>query len=74
MCPKPKAPEPPKDKPVQYLRNPYLDGLTVGTRARGRNSLRTDSPAQPVRTSGLAVPFSDQRTAYTAPFMNLVAR
>lgn len=30
-------------KPVEYLHNPYLDGITIGTGAtRGRNSLRVD--------------------------------
>ena len=46
MCkvktPKPKTTEPEK-KPVQYLSNPWLDGLgIVGAGTRGRNSLRLD--------------------------------
>lgn len=47
----PKAPPPEKKKPVQYLSNPWVDGLgIVGSGARGRNSLRIDpgSPRVPV--------------------------
>lgn len=62
MC-TPKAPKGnEKDKPVQYLRNPYLDGLSISGASQGRASLRIDpaSPAQPARIappkSGLAIP------------------
>lgn len=64
MCSKtPKIPQP-KDKPVQYLANPYLDGLAIGSE-RGRNGLRIDqgsnASASPPRAimnglSGLAIP------------------
>lgn len=58
-----KAPKPPKDstKPVQYVRNPYLDGLAI-QQATGRNSLRIDltgsgpaSTAQPATRSPVGV-------------------
>jgi hypothetical protein len=39
MCSKPKAPKPVAEKPVQYLRNPFLDKINIGG---GRNSLRID--------------------------------
>jgi hypothetical protein len=40
MC-KPSVPKPKKveEKPVQYLRNPFLDAINIGG---GRNSLRID--------------------------------
>lgn len=34
-----------KEKKVQYLSNPWIDGLGIaGSQSRGRNSLRTDLP------------------------------
>jgi hypothetical protein len=47
MCKAPKAPPPPIERPVQYLRNPVLDSSTesaIGQLRRGRSSLRTDLP------------------------------
>lgn len=41
MCSKPPKPKKVEEKPVQYLRNPFLDDLSLGT-DRGRNSLRID--------------------------------
>lgn len=41
MCTKTPKVNQPKDKPVQYLRNPFLDGLSIG-QGRGRDSLRID--------------------------------
>jgi len=40
MCKTPKVKQP-VEKPVQYLSNPWLDGLAIGGE-RGRNSLRVD--------------------------------
>lgn len=38
-----------KEKKVQYLSNPWIDGLGItGSQARGRNSLRSDAPRAPV--------------------------
>lgn len=43
----PKAPKQEPEKPVQYLSNPWVDGLGIsGSQARGRNSLRSDAPAR----------------------------
>jgi hypothetical protein len=55
MTPKPKKV---KEKPVQYLRNPFLDSLSIGNDA-GRNSLRIDlgSPS-----SSVARPFEGTPT------------
>lgn len=41
MCSKPKAPKKVEEKPIQYLANPFLDGLGIGADA-GRNALRID--------------------------------
>lgn len=41
MCASPPKPKPVKEKPVQWLRNPLLDGLKIGANT-GRSSLRTD--------------------------------
>lgn len=55
MCtakpPKPQPTSQDKPKPVQYLSNPWVDGLgIVGSETRGRNSLRIDpgTPRRPV--------------------------
>lgn len=45
MCGSPPKPKPVKEKPPQYLRNPWLDGLAlggVGAARSGRNALRID--------------------------------
>ena len=67
MCAKPPKPKKVEEKPVQYLRNPFLDGLSVGAEP-GRNSLRIDlgsnrtprpfegnSPGQPTKPSARSV-------------------
>ena len=41
MCMKTPKVNQPTDKPPQYLRNPFLDGLAIG-QGQGRNSLRID--------------------------------
>ena len=41
MCTKTPKVQQPKDKPVQYLRNPFLDGIAIG-QGQGRDSLRID--------------------------------
>lgn len=65
MCPKTPKPQKQETKKPQYLRNPFLDGLALGSNA-GRNSLRIDlgtpvaapiTPAVPfVPTPGIVVP------------------
>lgn len=46
MCMKTPKPKKVEEKPVQYLRNPFLDGLAIG-QSGGRNALRTDVGASP---------------------------
>jgi hypothetical protein len=41
MCMKAPSPKQPPKVPVQYLSNPWLDGLGIGT-GRGRATLRND--------------------------------
>jgi len=64
MC-APKVPKPKTvaEKPVQYLRNPFLDDLSIGKDA-GRNSLRIDlgSTRTPRPSEGASM-----RTGATAP-------
>jgi hypothetical protein len=43
MCTKTPKVNTPKEKAVQYLRNPFLDGMALSANT-GRNSLRTDLP------------------------------
>jgi hypothetical protein len=61
MCPKTPKVQQPKEKPVQYLRNPFLDGLALGANS-GRNALRvelgsTGSPPTPYQPPpGVVIP------------------
>ena len=48
MCTKTPKVQQPKDKPVQYLRNPFLDGLAIG-QGQGRDSLRIDLGSRPAQ-------------------------
>lgn len=63
------------EKPVQYLRNPYLDGLAIGANS-GRNSLRIDrggasgpplALTPPGTDGGLAVPTVPARGGFLQP-------
>jgi hypothetical protein len=63
MCttkaPKPQVVSGDEKKPVQYLSNPWVDGLgIVGSDARGRNSLRIDrgTPRRPVTVTPPVAP------------------
>lgn len=51
MCMKTPKPKAVKEKPVQYLRNPWLDGLAIGA-GQGRNSLRVDRTGAAAPTAG----------------------
>jgi hypothetical protein len=42
MCSKPPKPKKVEEKPVQFLRNPFLDGVNLDGQDSGRNSLRID--------------------------------
>lgn len=57
MCSKPPKPKKVEEKPVQYLRNPFLDAINIGTNT-GRNSLRIDLDSG--RSS--PIPFEGDRT------------
>lgn len=45
MCAKTPKPKKVEEKPVQYLRNPFLDDVSIGNDT-GRNSLRIDLGSQ----------------------------
>ena len=62
MCTSTPKPKTVKEKEPQYMRNPWLDSLTMNRAATvGRNSLRTDSSRRITPTSALPPPM--------APFM-----
>jgi hypothetical protein len=59
MCGSPPKPKAVKEKPPQYLRNPWLDGLAlggVGAARAGRNALRVDLAAPGKAPSYLGIP------------------
>jgi hypothetical protein len=65
MCMSSTPTAPVENKPVEYLHNPFLDGVTIGGAGttQGRNSLRIDlaaptaSGVAPAPTGGNAAPF-----------------
>lgn len=65
MCAKPPKPKKVKEKPVQYLRNPFLDGINIG-RDTGRASLRIDLGQQ--AASPAPAPTSSTSRALPLPF------
>ena len=69
MCMKTPKPKVVPQKPVQYLRNPFLDGMTIGANT-GRNSLREDRAGQ---VPGIALAQQAQTSTFTAPAVGLAA-
>lgn len=68
MCGSPPKPKKVEEKPPQYLRNPWLDGLAlggVGASRSGRNALRVDlgTPAGSAPNYGLGTPAAPQAPA-----------
>ena len=63
MCPKTPKVKPVEEKKPQYLRNPFLDGLAIGSNS-GRNSLRVElgaasSPTAPYQPPpGVVIPYT----------------